>query len=302
MFTSVERVHEMATQTPQEEYEKSGEAELGAAWPSGGEIIFRNVSLKYRPELDPALHDLSFVCNPRERVGIVGRTGGGKSSLLVSLFRMVELSSGAIYIDGIDIAQIGLRELRSRMSIVPQDPVLFNGTIRSNLDPTGSYSDSQLWDALHRVHMGSAFESMDESLDSDGQGLDLIVQEKGNNFSAGERQLLSLARAILTKVKIVVLDEASASLDNHTDMLVQKTVREQLSDCTVLTIAHRLATIADSDRILVMDAGRVIEFDAPGKLLETGGYFSKLVEETGRIESALLKAIISEASGSNSGR
>ena len=302
MFTSVERVHEMATQTPQEEYKRSGEAELGAAWPSDGEIIFRNVSLKYRPELDPALHDLSFVCNPRERVGIVGRTGGGKSSLLVSLFRMVELSSGAIYIDGIDIAQIGLRELRSRMAIVPQDPVLFNGTIRSNLDPTGIYSDSQLWDALHRVHMGNAFESMDESLDGDGRGLDLIVQEKGNNFSAGERQLLSLARAILTKVKIVVLDEASASLDNHTDMLVQKTIREQLSDCTVLTIAHRLATIADSDRILVMDAGRVVEFDAPGKLLETGGYFSKLVEETGRIESALLKAIISEASGSNSRR
>lgn len=289
----------MATQTPLENYHGQPENEPPANWPSEGRISFKNVTLKYRPELDPALCNLSFECDSQERVGIVGRTGSGKSSLLVSLFRMVELSEGAVLIDGIDISRIGLHDLRSRMAIVPQDPVLFNGTIRSNLDPTGNYNDSQLWDALHRVHMRNAIESISGSMDGDGHGLDLIVQEKGSNFSAGERQLLSLARAILSGVKIVVLDEASASLDNHTDMLVQKTVREQLSDCTVLTIAHRLATIADSDRVLVVDAGEVVEFDTPSKLLDSGGYFAKLVEETGRIESALLRAIISEASSSS---
>lgn len=193
---------------------------------------------------------------------------------------------------------MGLHDLRSRMAIVPQDPVLFNGTIRSNLDPTGAHNDAQLWDALHRVHMKPAIQGLDGTLDGNGYGLDLVVHEKGSNFSSGERQLLALARAILSGVQVVVLDEASASLDNHTDMLVQKTVREELSDRTVLTIAHRLATIADSDRILVMEAGEVVEFDTPLRLIEIGGYFARLVEETGRIESVVLKAIIAEASNS----
>jgi len=259
----------------------------------------KSVVLKYRPELDPALQDLSFKSKGREIIGIVGRTGSGKSSLFVALFRMVELTAGTITIDDVDISEIGLHDLRSRIAIVPQDPVLFNGTIRSNLDPTGAFNDAQLWDALRRVHMSCAIQGIGGSLDDDGHGLDLIVHEKGSNFSAGERQLLSLARAILSGVKIVVLDEASASLDNYTDMLIQKTMREQLSDRTVLTIAHRLATIADSDRVLVIDAGEAVEFDTPLSLISRGGYFARLVEETGPVESTILKAIIAEASSSS---
>lgn len=288
----------MATATPVEKAYEIPEKKPDKNWPSEGRISFNGVMLKYRPELDPALLNLSFKSSAHERIGIVGRTGSGKSSLLVSLFRMVELTEGSIFIDGVDISEIGLHDLRSRMAIVPQDPVLFNGTIRSNLDPVGIYNDTQLWDALHRVQMKTVVDDISGAVDSDGWGLDLLVHEKGSNFSAGERQLLALARAILSGVKVVVLDEASASLDNYTDMLVQKTVREQLSDRTVLTIAHRLATIADSDRVLVMDAGEIVEFDTPSNLLESDGYFARLVEETGRIESALLKAMISEGSNS----
>lgn len=286
----------MATETPVEKPYYIPDKSPPQDWPSEGVVSFDRVVLKYRPELDPALQDLSFETKPRERVGIVGRTGSGKSSLFVSLFRMVELTKGMITIDGRDISEMGLHDLRSKMAIVPQDPVLFNGTIRSNLDPTSEYDDDSIWDALHRVHMSNAIQGITGSVNGEGEGLDLIVHEKGSNFSAGERQLLSLARAILSGVKIVVLDEASASLDNHTDMLIQKTVREQLSDRTVLTIAHRLATVADSDRVLVIDAGEVVEFDTPAKLMEKRGYFARLVDETGKLESAILKAIIAEAS------
>lgn len=265
-------------------------------WPTDGVVSFNNVVLKYRPELDSALKNLTFKSRALERIGIVGRTGSGKSSLFVSLFRMVELTEGCISIDGRDISKIGLHDLRSNMAIVPQDPVLFNGTIRSNLDPTGQYSDAAIWNALQRVHMSNAIQGMVGNVEVEGHGLDLVVHEKGSNFSAGERQLLSLARVILSGVKVVVLDEASSSLDNHTDMLIQKTVREQLSDRTVLTIAHRLATIADSDRVLVIDAGEVVEFDTPTCLIARGGYFARLVEETGKIESSILKAMIAESS------
>lgn len=296
-FTSVERITTMATQTPTEKPFETPENKPLESWPVDGVVSFDNVELRYRPELDPALQNLSFNTKDSERIGIVGRTGSGKSSLFVALFRIVELSKGAIYIDGVNIADVGLHDLRSRMAIVPQDPVLFNGTIRSNLDPLGSYSDAEVWDAIHRVHMSHALEGATGDMNGDGHGLDMVVCEKGSNFSAGERQLLSLARAILSGVKVVVLDEASASLDNHTDILIQKTIREQLLDCTVLTIAHRLATIADSDRVLVMDAGEMVEFDTPANLLRQKGFFARLVEETGRIESAILKAIIKEASG-----
>lgn len=211
---------------------------------------------------------------------------------------MVEISRGSITIDGVDISEMGLHDLRSRIAIVPQDPVLFNGTVRSNLDPTGRYSDSQLWDAIHRVHMSHVIRDASGDVNEEGYGLDMTVRDKGSNFSVGERQLLSLARVILSGVKVVVLDEASASLDSSTDLLVQKTVREQLSDRTVLTIAHRLATIADSDRIIVMNAGELVEFDSPSNLLQRGGHFTKLVEESGHMESTYIKAIIEEASRS----
>lgn len=298
LFTSVERVSNMATMTPVEKPFYVEETKPPTDWPNEAVVSFDDVVLKYRPELEPALGNISFTTNSNERVGIVGRTGSGKSSLFVSLFRIVELTAGQIRIDGRDLSQMGLHDLRSRMAIVPQEPVLFNSTIRSNLDPQGLHEDASLWDALHRVHMSDAIRKI-EWANGEGQGLDMVVQEKGSNFSTGERQLLSLARAILSGVRIVVLDEASASLDNHTDILIQKTVREQLKDRTVLTIAHRLATVADSDRVLVLDAGEVVEFDTPAKLIEKEGYFAKLVEETGKVESSILKAIIAEGNEKN---
>lgn len=296
LFTSVERIASMSRQTPIEKPYDVPDKKPPPNWPSEGRIVFNNVELRYRPELDPALRNLSFATKPAERIGIVGRTGSGKSSIFISLFRMVEISKGCISIDGVDTSEIGLHDLRSSMAIVPQDPMLFKGTIRSNLDPTGSYNDSQLWDVIHRVHMDHALGDTGEGINGKGCGLDVVVHEKGNNFSIGERQLLSLARVILTGVKVVVLDEASASLDNHTDMLVQKTVREHLSDRTVLTIAHRLVTVADNDRIMVMDAGEMVEFDSPSNLLRKGGYFSKLVAESGGIESAIIRATAEKAS------
>lgn len=302
LFTGVERMHAMTVEAPQEAAYIVASKTPPPEWPLCGVVSFENVQLRYRPELELVLHNLSFKTKPKEHLGIVGRTGSGKSSIFVALFRLVELSGGTIKIDDIDVSTIGLHDLRSRLAIVPQDPVLFKGTIRSNLDPVGEHTDAQLWDALHRVHMSSTLRSshVDENSDrtSDtGYGLDTMVYEKGSNFSAGERQLLSLARAILSGVQVVVLDEASASLDNHTDMLIQRTVREQLSDRTVLTIAHRLATVADSDRILVMEDGEAVEFDTPQNLLAARGYFARLVQETGAIESAILTAMINGVPG-----
>lgn len=279
LFTSVERMVTMATETPLEAAHYVAKTSHTETWPSDGVVSFHNVVLKYRPELPPALNRITFSTRPRERIGIVGRTGSGKSSILVALFRMVELTDGEIYIDGIDISTLGLNELRSRISIVPQDANLFNGTIRSNLDPTGTCTDAQLWDALDRVYMRNVVEAMgrDGTVDETGAGLDAVVRENGANLSVGERQLLCLARVILSGVKIVVLDEASASLDNATDVLIQQTVRQQLRNKTIITIAHRLATIADYDRILVVDAGRVVEFDSPQVLERSGGHFARLV-------------------------
>lgn len=291
----------MATETPVEGPYEKPESKPEDAWPSAGVISFNDVVLKYRPELDNVLRGLSFTTAAHERVGVVGRTGSGKSSALVALFRMVELEGGSICVDGHNVADIGLYDLRSRMAIVPQDPVLFDGTIRSNLDPLGKCDDARLWDALRRVHMADALreigkrgagEGEDEGVEMSGEGLDLAVRDRGGNFSAGERQLLSLARAILSGVKIVLLDEASASLDNTTDMLVQRTVREELRGRTVVTIAHRLATVVDCDRVMVVDGGRVVEMDTPRKLLEAGGWFARLVERSGPVESEVLRGMI----------
>lgn len=297
LFTSVERVSSMSRKTPVEKPYNIPDKKPPSSWPSEGRIVFDNVELRYRPELDPALRNLSFATNAAERIGIVGRTGSGKSSVVTSLFRMVEISKGSISIDGFNSSEMGLHDLRSNVAIVPQDPVLFKGTIRSNLDPSGSHNDFQLWDAIHRVHMSSVLRGTSEDIDGRGCGLDTTVHEKGSNFSVGERQLFSLARVILSGVKVVVLDEASASLDNHTDMLVQKTVREHLSDRTIFTIAHRLVTVADNDRIMVMDAGELVEFDSPSNLLGQRGYFSKLVAESGRTESAIIRTIVKNSSG-----
>ncbi|EFX63846.1 ABC protein, subfamily ABCC, partial [Daphnia pulex] len=232
-------------------------------WPQRGSILFSNVKMRYRPNLPLVLillNNVSFHIRPKEKIGIVGRTGSGKSSLGVALFRLVDLASGLIEIDGINISEIGLEDLRSKLSIIPQDPVLFIGTVRYNLDPFQKYDDDVIWEAIGRTNMKEKIKALPGKLDS-------AVIENGENFSVGERQLLCMARALLRHSKILLLDEATAAIDTQTDTLVQKTLREAFEDCTILTIAHRLNTVIECDRVLVLRDGAVVEFDNPLVLL-----------------------------------
>jgi len=229
-------------------------------WPSKAVIELKNVSARYREGLPLVLKDLSFKIETQQKVGIVGRTGAGKSSITLALFRIVELDQGQICIDGIDIATIGLHCLRNRLTIIPQDPVLFSGTLRLNLDPFNKYSDDDLWQTLKISHLDNFVSSLKE-------GLQHTITEGGENLSVGQRQLICLARALLRKTKILVLDEATAAVDLETDDLIQATLREAFKDCTVLTIAHRLSTIMDYDKVIVMQDGQVAEYDEPQALL-----------------------------------
>ncbi|KAJ2039738.1 ATP-binding cassette glutathione S-conjugate transporter ycf1 [Coemansia sp. S3946] len=270
-----------------------------STWPETGKIEFRHYSMRYRSDLDPTLDDLSFVVGSKEKIGIVGRTGAGKSSLTYALMRLVEADSGSIIIDGTDISTIGLYDLRSSISIIPQDPSLFEGTIRDNLDPTRQYTDDEVWAAINTCNIAHLLDTptgkyiekpvTDDGDDEDddkrrkgrwveGTGLDKWVEYSGSNFSVGQRQLVSLCRALLWRRKILVLDEATANVDTETDRIMQSVIRQEFKDCTVLTIAHRLNTIMDSDRILVMDEGKVAELDTPANLLARDGHFLKLVE------------------------
>ncbi|EIW68338.1 hypothetical protein TREMEDRAFT_32323 [Tremella mesenterica DSM 1558] len=245
-------------------------------WPKEGKIKMENVRLKYRPELPDVLKGLSLSVGASEKIGIVGRTGAGKSSIMVALFRLAELSSGSISIDDLDISKIGLNDLRSTVSIIPQDPLLFSGTLRSNIDPFHTRTDLELYDTLKRAHLVSS----DSSLDGQSQGnrftLDTVIEEEGGNLSVGERSLVSLARALVRGTKILVLDEATASVDVDTDSKIQETIRTEFKDKTLLCIAHRLRTILSYDRILVMSDGQVAEFDTPMNLYRLGGIFHEM--------------------------
>uniref|UniRef100_A0A8C5PFP9 Multidrug resistance-associated protein 1-like n=1 Tax=Leptobrachium leishanense TaxID=445787 RepID=A0A8C5PFP9_9ANUR len=243
-------------------------------WPDKGVIEFTNYQARYRKDLDLALRDVTFQLFSTEKLGIVGRTGAGKSTLTNCLLRVVEGAGGHIVIDGIDIATIGLHDLRSKLNIIPQDPVLFSGSLRMNLDPLEKHSDSALWDALEMCHMKNFVQSLPKKLYHD-------LSEGGENLSVGQRQLICLARALLRKSKILVLDEATASIDMETDNLVQTTIRKAFYDCTVLTIAHRLHTVLDSERVLVLDSGKIVEFGEPKNLIRNRGVFSKMVSEAG---------------------
>uniref|UniRef100_A0A8C9KIQ2 ATP-binding cassette sub-family C member 10 n=1 Tax=Panthera tigris altaica TaxID=74533 RepID=A0A8C9KIQ2_PANTA len=256
MLVSVERLEEYSCDLPQE---PQGQLpRLGIGWLTQGSVEFQDVVLVYRPGLPNALDGVTFRVQPGEKLGIVGRTGSGKSSLLLVLFRLLEPSSGRVLLDGVDTSQLELAELRSQLAVIPQEPFLFSGTVRENLDPQGLHEDRALWQALEQCHLSEVIMSMG--------GLDGELGEGGRSLSLGQRQLLCLARALLTDAKILCIDEATASVDQKTDQLLQQTICKRFADKTVLTIAHRLNTILNSDRVLVLQAGRVAELDSPAAL------------------------------------
>ncbi|XP_078379983.1 ATP-binding cassette sub-family C member 4-like [Oculina patagonica] len=278
-MTSVERIVEMCHLEPEGEWH--GQVSIPASWPELGLITAEGVSFKYHPTLPRVLKNMNFCIRAQEKVGIVGRTGAGKSSLLSALLRLAE-SNGTIRIDGIDIAELGLHDLRSKLAVIPQDPVLFSGSLRKNLDPFNEYCDGDLWLALHEVQLKDTICSLHG-------GLDGLLTESGSNLSVGQRQLVCLARAILRSSKILIMDEATANVDHRTDALIQETIRRKFKNCTVLTIAHRLNNIMDCDRVMVLDNGRLKEFDEPHLLLlNRFSYFYRLVEQTGSITAAEL--------------
>ncbi|KAF9981243.1 hypothetical protein BGZ75_007515 [Mortierella antarctica] len=316
-LVSVERVHEYTVKNTEAPLVTG--VQIPAAWPDRGHIVFKNYSTRYREGMDLVLKNVSFEVQPAEKVGIVGRTGAGKSSLTLALFRIIEaadsywaqaseqdgaakdrrhalmlkknlldgplgsisssrhVGGGSIEIDGIDISTLGLRDLRKHLAIIPQDPTLFAGTVRDNLDPFDEMQDAELWLALERAHLKDHIASLPG-------GLSFEVSQGGENFSVGQRSLICLARALLRKTKILILDEATAAVDVETDELIQRTIRQEFKDRSILTIAHRLKTVMDSDRILVLEKGRVEEYDTPKALLkQKQGLFYSLAEQAGEI-------------------
>ncbi|TMS35379.1 hypothetical protein L596_002794 [Steinernema carpocapsae] len=255
-IVSVERLKEYS-ETPIEADWIVPDSSVPKGWPIDGQIDLVGYSTRYRPGLDLVVKNLQIRMKKGEKIGIVGRTGAGKSSLALALFRMIEPAEGQIVIDGIDVSKIGLHDLRGNLTIIPQDPVLFSGTLRFNFV---RYSDDQIWSALELAHL----KTFTQSLDS---GLDYVITEGGENISVGQRQLVCLARALLRRSKVLVLDEATAAVDLATDALIQETIRKEFRNSSVLTIAHRLKTILDYDRVLVLDKGEMKEFDTPQALL-----------------------------------
>ncbi|XP_050282707.1 putative ABC transporter C family member 15 isoform X2 [Quercus robur] len=242
-------------------------------WPEVGTICFKNLQVRYAEHLPSVLKNITCTFPGRKKVGVVGRTGSGKSTLIQAIFRVVEPREGSIIVDDVDICKIGLHDLRSRLSIIPQDPAMFEGTVRTNLDPLQQYSDSEIWEALDKCQLGHLVHDKEEKLDS-------TVVENGENWSVGQRQLFCLGRALLKKSSILVLDEATASVDSATDGVLQKIISQEFTNRTVVTIAHRIHTVIDSDLVLVLSEGKIAEYDTPGKLLERpDSFFSKLIKE-----------------------
>ncbi|OAF68604.1 hypothetical protein A3Q56_03641 [Intoshia linei] len=269
---SIERIIEYMQLEDEGQYYHNHEEMNLRNWPSMGKIVFQNYTMSYRPDLPVALNNVSITINPNEKIGIVGRTGSGKTTLAMSLFRIDNPTSGSIIIDDVDISIIGLHELRYSISIIPQDPFVFSLSIRENLDPNFVFTDQDIWEALGHCHLKQYIESLEE-------GLNYNCGENGSNFSVGQRQLLCLGRALLRKCKIIVLDEATASIDPMTDTLIQKAIKENFNNCTIITIAHRINTILDYDRILVMDSGKVAEYDTVQNLRHKKGIFFNLLKD-----------------------
>ncbi|XP_010893754.2 canalicular multispecific organic anion transporter 2 isoform X1 [Esox lucius] len=272
-IVAVERVKEYSetkTEAPWEVEEKKPSPD----WPSHGNVEFSDYSVRYREGLELVLKNLTLSVKGGEKIGIVGRTGAGKSSMTLCLFRLLEAAGGEITIDGVNISEIGLHDLRSKLTIIPQEPVLFSGSLRMNLDPFEKYSDGEVWKALELSHLNKFVSNQPAKLE-------LECSEGGENLSVGQRQLVCLARALLRKTRILILDEATAAIDLETDDLIQSTIRTQFEDCTVFTIAHRLNTIMDYTRVLVLDKGKIAEFDTPTNLLSKKGIFYGMAKDAG---------------------
>uniref|UniRef100_A0A8C8AD31 ABC-type glutathione-S-conjugate transporter n=1 Tax=Otus sunia TaxID=257818 RepID=A0A8C8AD31_9STRI len=272
-IVSVERVREYLRTPKEAPWTLNGKLQ-GHVWLTEGRIEFRNYSLRYRPNLELALKQVNLTINGQEKIGITGRTGAGKSTLAVGLLRLVEAAEGAILIDGVNISQLGLHDLRTKITVIPQDPVLFPGSLRMNLDPLNQYNDADIWTALELTQLKNFVADLPDQLE-------YKCTDQGENLSTGQKQLVCLARALLRKAKILILDEATAAVDFETDLQIQSTLRTQFKGSTVLTIAHRINTIMDCDRILVLENGQIAEFDTVEHLIAQKGLFYKLMEESG---------------------
>ncbi|KAH3669246.1 hypothetical protein OGAPHI_001367 [Ogataea philodendri] len=289
-MNSVERLKFYAFDLQQEAAFDVPENDPESEWPAFGAISFNSASMKYREGLPYAVKGLDLKVGAGEKIGVCGRTGAGKSSVMYCLFRLAEYD-GQITIDGVDISKIGLHKLRTKLSIIPQDPVLFSGTVRSNLDPFQEHSDDKLWTVLTKAGLidASIIDQVKVQKKSDRNlhkfHLERLVEDDGSNFSLGERQLLALARALVKGSRILVLDEATSSVDYETDAKVQKTISREFADCTVLCIAHRLKTIVNYDRIMVLDKGEIVELDRPRNLYEQGGIFRSMCDKSGVVEA-----------------
>uniref|UniRef100_A0A1D1ZGM2 ABC transporter C family member 8 n=1 Tax=Anthurium amnicola TaxID=1678845 RepID=A0A1D1ZGM2_9ARAE len=268
---SIERIKQYMN-IPSEPSAIIDESRPPSSWPSEGQIDFRDLRVKYRPDAPLILKGITCTFKAGNKVGVVGRTGSGKSTLISALFRLVEPVGGRILIDKLDICSMGLRDLRMKLSIIPQETALFRGSVRSNLDPLGLFSDQQIWEAIEKCQLKTMVSNLPNLLDSS-------VSDEGENLSAGQRQLFCLGRILLQRNKILVLDEATASIDSATDAILQRVIKEEFSSCTVITIAHRVPTVTDSDMVMVLSNGEVVEYDKPSRLMESNSAFSRLVAE-----------------------
>jgi len=267
---SVERMLEYSD-LPPEELKESPAEPVDKSWPQHGDIKIENFSCRYRPGLPLVLKNLNIHINHGEKIGVVGRTGSGKSTTLLALFRIINPAQGSITIDGINTLDMHLATIRSALTIIPQEPTLFTGSVRYNIDPVGVYSDEEIWSALKLTHLDTVIHQLPGELEG-------IVTEGGDNFSVGQRQLICMVRALLRHSRIICMDEATASVDIQTDCLIQEMIRSQFKDCTIITVAHRLHTIMDSDRVMTLRAGQLVEFDKPINLInKPGGLFAGMV-------------------------
>lgn len=307
-MNSAERLIHYATSLPQEEDEHSkGFEPEKKLWPKSGTMSFKNVTMLYRSGLPPVLKDLTFDVQSGQKIGVCGRTGAGKSSLMTAIFRLCELDGGSITYDNMDISRLSLHALRSNLAIIPQESVLFNGTIRKNLDPFEEHTDAELWDVLVRSRILTEAEAVEEakkagqSLTKSGNSSDQlhkfhlyqVVTDEGGNYSVGERQLISFARALIKDVRVLILDEATSSVDYETDHKIQTTIKKEFLECTILTIAHRLRTILNYDKILTLDSGELRQFDTPYNLFKSPGIFRDMCERSNISENDFQLSITS---------